>query len=228
SYSGDSDELKKILQPIRGIGSKIIGMTGRHSSYLAKFSDCVLRVSVAKEACPYNMVPTASTTAMLAMGDALALAVAMDRGFKKDDFAKFHPGGNLGKRLNLKVADIMRRGRANPVIRRTASVRDALRAMTSSKLGAVSIADGRGRLIGYFTDGDLRRRLQKKGGEVVLSARISDVMTSSPKTVLPSRSAYDAASMMKKHNCDNLPVVDSSGRPVGIIDERDLVASGLL
>lgn len=228
SYSGDSDELKKVLPHVRGIGSAIIAMTGRRGSYLGKLSDCILTVAVAKEACPYNMVPTSSTTSMLAVGDALALAIAKVMGFKKDDFARFHPGGNLGKRLNLKVADLMRKGRGNPVIRDTASVSAALAAMTASKLGAVSVVDSRGRLIGYFTDGDLRRRLQKKNGASALSSRISAVMTASPKTAMPAQSAYDAASMMKKHNCDNLPVVDSSGRPIGIIDERDLVTSGLI
>jgi len=234
SYSGESDELKKIIPHLGGISSGIIAMTARANSYLAVSSDIVLRVAPVKEACPYNIVPTSSTTAMLAVGDALAISAALVKGFRKDDFAKFHPGGNLGRMMNIKISSIMRRGKANPVISVDSTVKKALEVMSSSKLGAVSIVDSRGKLIGYFTDGDLRRCLlntlkNPKGGAVdIFSQDISALMTKNPHTVTPASAAFDAVRIIKEYNCDNIPVVDDKNRPIGIVDERDLVAHGLL
>jgi len=226
SFSGESEELKKILPHLKNIGSKIIAMTGRKNSFLAKFSDCVINVSVKKEACPYNLVPTASTTAMLSIGDALALSVGEKRGFRKEDFAKYHPGGMLGKKLLLKVQELMHTGKNNPVINQKKTVKEALKVMTKTKIGATSVIDDSGKLVGYFTDGDLRRKLQED--PKLLERKLSDVMTKNPKFIYPEQLASEASEMMKKYNCDNLPVLDKKHRPIGIIDERDLIAVGLI
>ncbi len=226
SFSGESEELKKILPYLKNIGSKIIAMTGRKKSFLAKFSDCIIDVSVKQEACPYNLVPTASTTAMLSLGDALALSIGEIRGFKKEDFAKYHPGGALGKKLLLKVQELMHTGKRNPVINQDATVREALKVMTKTKFGATSVVDNTGKLVGYFTDGDLRRKLQKD--PKLLERNLFEVMTKNPKFIFPEQLASVAAEMMKKYNCDNLPVLDKKHKPVGIIDERDLIAVGLI
>ncbi|OGS19942.1 MAG: hypothetical protein A3J83_01520 [Elusimicrobia bacterium RIFOXYA2_FULL_40_6] len=225
SYSGESDEFKKILPIIKSLGIKIISITGRANSYIAKFADHVLVTSVKKEACPYNLVPTASTTAMLAMGDALALSVSKLRGFKREDYAKFHPGGILGSKVTLKVEKVMRTGKENPVINQDSSVEEGLVIMTETKLGAISIVDGKNKLTGYFTDGDLRRILQKDKN--VLSRKLKDVMTKNPKCIAPDKLALEAAEMMSRYNCDNLPVIDDKGQPLGIIDERDLIIAGI-
>lgn len=225
SYSGESEEFKKILPFIKNLGIKIIAITGRINSFITKFADYVLDTQVKKEACPYNLVPTASTTAMLAMGDALALSISKLRGFKKEDFAKYHPGGNLGSRLTLRVEKVMRTGNENPVIIQDAFIREALEIMTKTKLGAVSITDTKKRLVGYFTDGDLRRKLQKEKN--LLNKKLKDVMTKNPKCITGSKLAAEAAEMMKKYNCDNLPVIDEKGCPIGIIDERDLIIAGI-
>ncbi|MBU2567845.1 MAG: KpsF/GutQ family sugar-phosphate isomerase [Elusimicrobia bacterium] len=226
SYSGESEELKKIIPSVKNMGTPIISMTGRKNSFITRFSDAIIDVSVKKEACPYDIVPTSSTTAMLAIGDALAIVIAGIRGFKKEDFARLHPGGLLGKKLNLKVRQLMHTGKDNPVIKQNLTVAHALDVMTKTKLGAVSVVDGRGVLAGYFTDGDLRRQLRKDRD--ILSRKISEVMTVRPKRIKPDDMADTAAGMIKKYNCDNLPVVDSNGRPVGIIDERDLIVAGIM
>ncbi len=226
SYSGESEELKGIATSLKAIGSKIIVMTGRPRSFLGRLADCVIMSSVKKEACPFNLVPTSSTTAMLAIGDAIALGVASINGFRKIDFARYHPGGNLGKKLTLKIKEIMHMGRNNPIIPERAKVKDALIVMTKTKLGAVSVVDERKKLVGYFTDGDLRRKLQID--DAILSKKIKEVMTKNPKTVTADILASDAAEILKKYNCDNLPVVDDKNRPIGIIDERDLISSGLM
>ncbi|OGS20876.1 MAG: hypothetical protein A2252_00575 [Elusimicrobia bacterium RIFOXYA2_FULL_39_19] len=225
SYSGESEEVKKILPYIKTMGLKIISITGRVNSFITKFADYVLYTPVKKEACPYNLVPTASTTAMLAMGDALALSAAKMRGFKKEDFAKFHPGGNLGSKLTLKVEKLMHTGKENPVIAENLKVKDALKVMTQTKLGAVSIVNAKGKLTGYFTDGDLRRNLQNDRN--LLDRRISEVMTKNPKCITANKLAVDAVEIMNRYNCDNLPVIDKAGKPIGIIDERDLIVAGI-
>lgn len=227
SYSGESEELKNILPILKKMNIKIIALTGRKKSFLAKFADCLLDVSVKKEACPYDLIPTASTTAMLAVGDAIALAVAKLHGFKKETFAMFHPGGTLGKKLLLKVGEIMHKGKENPVISQNSTVRQALIVMTKTRLGAVSVVDDRKQLVGYFTDGDLRRKLQT-GDVLLLDRKLKEVMTKNPKTITADKIAYEAAQSLKKFNCDNLPVVDKHNRPIGMIDERDLIAVGIM
>jgi len=226
SYSGETEEIEKLMPVIRKMNLKLIAITGRPKSRLAKESDLVINVKVKEEACPYNIVPTASTTAMLAIGDALAISLLKRKKFKKEDFARLHPGGILGKRLLLKVKDIMRRGKDNPVIHQKKTVREALLVMTKTRLGATSVVDGSGRLVGFFTDGDLRRRLQKD--EKILNKKIHTVMTKNPKTITQDRLAIEAAKLMQEEKFDNIPVVDGKGYPIGIVDERDLLSEGIL
>ena len=195
-------------------------------SRVAKAADVLLLVNVKREACPYNLTPTTSTTAMLAYGDALAMTVMLARGFKAEDFARLHPGGILGKRLLWTVQDLMHKGKENPVVRETESVRDALSVMTQTRLGATSIVNAKGRLVGYFTDGDFRRLAPQDAN--ILDRPIKDMMTRNPHVIRPELSAGDAAEAIKKWRCDNLPVVDHLGRPIGVLDERDLLSEGLL
>lgn len=226
SYSGETAELSEILPTIKKMDLKLIAMTGNRNSHLAKLSDIVLDVRVEREACPYNLVPTASTTACLALGDSLAIFLLEKKGLKKENFAHFHPRGAIGKKLLWRVKDIMRRGKDNPVIFREKTVKEALFVMTAKRLGAVSVVDGSGRLIGYFTDGDLRRNLQKN--KDILNKKIFLVMTERPLTITPDRLAVEAGKMLKEKSCDNLPVVDYEGKVVGIIDEGDLLAEGIV
>lgn len=225
SYSGETEEMERILPLIKRMGLKLIAFTGKKNSSLALHSDVILDVSVKKEACPYNLAPTASTTAMLAMGDALAIALLYKRGFKREEFAILHPGGNLGKKLLLKVEDIMHKGKENPVIEEHKTVREALLVMTSCRLGAVSVVDKKGHLKGFFTDGDLRRHWQK--GDVSLKKRISEIMTRNPVAITPDKLATEAVRLIQERNFDNIPVVDKQNHPIGIVDERDLLKEGL-
>lgn len=226
SHSGETEEIEKLLPVIRRMNLKLIAITGKPKSKLAKKSDLVINVKVEKEACPYNLVPTASTTAMLAMGDALAISLLKRKKFKKEDFARLHPGGILGKRLLLKVKDIMRKGKDNPIIHQEKTVREALLVMTETRLGATSVVDGSGKLVGFFTDGDLRRRLQKD--EKILNKKIHTVMTKNPKTITHDILAIEAAKMMQEKKFDNIPVIDGKNYPIGIVDERDLLSQGIL
>ncbi len=225
SYSGENEELLKLLPAIKGMGLPLISMTGMAHSNMAKSSDVVLNTKINKEACPYNLAPTASTTATMALGDALAITLLLKKGFQKKDFAALHPGGMLGRKLLLRVGDIMRAGKNNPVVSRNKTVKEALLVMTASRLGAVNVVNPQGKLVGFFTDGDLRRHLQK--GEDILFEPISTVMTRKPFTITADRLATEAARIMQERNFDNIPVVDGKNRPVGIIDERDLLAKGL-
>jgi arabinose-5-phosphate isomerase len=226
SHSGETEEIEKLLPVIRRMNLKLIAITGKPKSKLAKKSDLVISVKVEKEACPYNLVPTASTTAMLAMGDALAISLLKRKKFKKEDFARLHPGGILGKRLLLKVKDIMRKGKDNPVIHQEKTVREALLVMTKTRLGATSVVDGSGKLVGFFTDGDLRRRLQKD--EKILNKKIHTVMTKNPKTITHDILAIEVAKMMQEKKFDNIPVINGKNYPIGIVDERDLLSQGIL
>lgn len=222
SFSGQTEEINKILPSLERRKLTIIGMTGNAHSKLALMSDIHLTIHIKREACPYNLAPTASTTATLAVGDALALCLMKIKHFEKRDFAVFHPGGSLGKLLTQQVKDLMRKGKNNPTVRETASVKDALFVMTQTgAAGATSIVDGKGHLLGYFTDGDLRRLLQN--GSDLLNKNITEVMTRNPHHILDTRPAIDAAKMIHSTHVDNLPVLDKSGKVVGIIDEKDLI-----
>lgn len=226
SYSGETEETAKLLPILKKQGLPVISITNNAGSRMARNSDVVLRLHVKAEACPMDIVPTSSTTAMLALGDALAVTLMTLKGFDKSRFARLHPGGNLGKLLNIRVSDLMHKGRANPVVKETAPISAALRVMTSTRAGAVSVADAKGRLSGYFTDGDLRRCLQN--GLNDLSLPVRNVMTRGPLTVHPETMAMEAARLISEKKIDNLPVTDrATGRPVGIIDERDLLKEGL-
>lgn len=225
SYSGENEELLNLLPSIKGMGLKLISMTGAPHSTLAKASEIVLNIKVKKEACPYNLAPTASTTAAMALGDALAIVLLLKKGFQKNDLATLHPGGSLGRKLLLKVGDVMRTGANNPRITPEVTVQEALLVMTASRLGAVNIVDRQEKLIGFFTDGDLRRHLQKNTD--ILSLPISRVMTRKPFAITPERMATEAARLMQEKNFDNIPVVDKKNTLIGIVDERDLLAKGL-
>lgn len=226
SHSGETEEVVGILPVLRRIGAKIIAMTGRADSTLARQADVVLLVKVEREACPLNLTPTASTTAMLALGDALAVAVMSERRFTKEDFAKFHPGGTLGKRLLLRVRDIMRTGDRMAVIFEDMPVREALFAITKAQAGATNVVDRSGRLVGIVTDGDLRRALMRD--ESVLSRPVREIMTKNPITIGPDRLAAEALKIMRERQIDDLPVVDEEGRPVGMLDVQDLLSAGLV
>jgi arabinose-5-phosphate isomerase len=225
SYSGETEEIKKVLLSLSAMKIKVIVMTGKTKASVWQNSDCIIDCGVDKEACPYNLAPTSSTTAMLAMGDALALTVSRLKGFTRENLALFHPLGAIGKRLIMQVKDIMRRGNQNPVVPQSASVEDALLVMTGTRVGAAVIVNKAGKIAGFFTDGDLRRHLQKD--ENILKKKIAGVMTKKPRTVHPDMMAADAAKILKEYNIDNIPVVDKTGRPVGILDQGDLLAEGI-
>lgn len=220
SFSGQTEEINKILLPLKKEKVKIISMTGNPASNLALMSDIHLHVKVEREACPYNLAPTASTTAMMAYGDALAIALMKIKDFKKKDFALFHPGGSLGKLLTYTVKDIMFAGK-NPTVPLTATVQDTLLVMTKNKSGAASVVDKNGKLKGYFTDGDLRRALQKK--QNILTLKITQVMTPSPFAFTPEIPAVEAAKIINEKKFDNAPVVDKNGKVIGFLDKDNLI-----
>jgi len=222
SFSGQTEEINRILPSLERRKLTVISMTGHVHSKLALLSDIHIPVYIEREACPYNLAPTASTTATLALGDALALCLMRIKHFEKRDFATFHPGGSLGKLLTQQVKDVMRTGKNNPVVPLTATVKDALFVMTKTgAAGATSVVDKKGKLAGYFTDGDLRRLLQS--GQDVLSQKITDVMTKNPYHLLDTLPAIEAAKMILATHVDNLPVLDKSGKVVGLVDEKDLI-----
>ncbi len=224
SNSGETEELTQLLPVIKRIGLRLIALTGKPGSTLGKHSDVILDVSVDREACSMNLAPTSSTTAMLAMGDALAVVVAERKGFRSRDFALLHPGGQLGRRLLLRVSDLMRTGGSNPVVRETAKVKAVLLAITKARAGCASVVNARGRLVGIFTDGDLRRHLDLNGG--LTSRPVRQVMGRHPKTIAPDRLAAEAFRVLREHQIDELVVVDARRRPVGLLDVQDLLKAG--
>lgn len=226
SNSGQTEEIIKLLPLVKKIGAKLIALTGNKKSTLAKHSDVVLDVSVKKEACPLNLAPTASTTVMLALGDALAVALINQKGFRAEDFAFYHPGGNLGAKLILKVKDIMRQGKQNPIARERTLVRDVLLRITNARAGSITIVDGHGRLKGIFTDGDLRRHLEKSS--LVLEKAVEEVMTKDPIAIEEEKLAAEALEILRVRRIDEMPVVDSRHKPVGLLDVQDLLKAGLL
>ncbi|MDR1416656.1 MAG: KpsF/GutQ family sugar-phosphate isomerase [Prevotellaceae bacterium] len=221
SYSGHSEELNKILPMLRQRGITIIGMSGNAQSELAQKSGVHITLPQMREACPYNLAPTSSTTAMLGVGDALAICLMKIKKFEQKDFAQFHPGGMLGKLLTCSVVDIMQSGDRNPVVAVGATVKDALLVMTKTKSGATSVINSDGTLAGFFTDGDLRRNLQKD--DALLQKCVADVMTKRPVALTDSMKAVEAAEIISRQNIDNAPVVDASGKVVGIVDEGNLI-----
>jgi len=220
SYSGESEELVNLLPAFNRFAVKIVALTGALKSTLARHSDLVLNVRVPKEACPFNLAPTASTTAMLVMGDALAMAVLQARGFKAQDFARRHPAGAIGRALLLQVRDIMRTGERNAVAAQTLTVKEALLVMTRAKAGSVSVVNARGQLVGVFTDGDLRRHLA--AGDQVLAQPLTEVMTRHPICVPEHALAVEALKIFNERNIDDLIVVNPKKEPVGLVDSQDL------
>ena len=226
SNSGETSEIKELLPILKKIGAKIIAITGNIKSILSRYSDVVLNTSVKKEACPLGLAPTASTTAMLAMSDALAVCLLELKGFQEKDFALFHPGGSLGKRLLLKVEDIMRKGESNPVVSENKKISEVLFKITKARAGSAQVVNKNGRLSGIFTDGDLRRHLEVDPN--LSKRKVKEVMTKNPKAVGPQMLAAEAMRILKDKRIDELPVVDKKGRPIGLLDVQDLLKAGLV
>ncbi|WP_108377200.1 SIS domain-containing protein [Limnohabitans sp. WS1] len=226
SNSGESDELVAILPVLKRQGVPLIAMTGGLTSALARHADVVLDCSVDKEACPLNLAPTASTTAQLAMGDALAVALLDARGFKPEDFARSHPGGSLGRRLLTHLSDVMRKGQDVPQVSPDAEFTTLMREMSSKGLGATSITDADGRVLGVFTDGDLRRLIEK--GVDLRALKASDVMHANPHTIAQSALAVEAAELMELHRITSILVVDDHGRLCGAINSNDLMRAKVI
>ena len=226
SNSGESDELAAILPAVKRQGAQVVAMTGRRDSTLARHADAVLDCSVEKEACPLNLAPTASTIAQMAMGDALAMVLLDARGFKAEDFARSHPGGALGRKLLTHVRDVMRTGAAVPRIDPDAGLGEVMREMSRKGLGAVAIVDSSDRLMGIFTDGDLRRLVEKAADLRVVTAR--EVMTVAPRTIRAQALAVDAAELMEHHRITSVLVVDDGGALCGALNSNDLMRAKVI
>jgi arabinose-5-phosphate isomerase len=225
SNSGETEEILKIIPHFKRHALKMIVMTGNPESTLAKAADVVLDVSVREEACPLGLAPTASTTATLAMGDALAVVLLETKGFNQEDFAMRHPGGILGRRLFLRVEDLMHRGDKLPLIREDTPIKDALFEITSKRLGITGVVDAAGRLTGVITDGDLRRGLESKGDIFRYNAK--QLMTRNAKNITADSLAAEAVALMEQHSITSLFVLDEDGKPSGVIHLHDLLKAGL-
>lgn len=229
SNSGETGEVLHILPSLRRIGAKVIAMVGKADSTLAQNADVVLDVGVAREACPLGLAPTSSTTAALAYGDALALALLQKHNFTASQFAIFHPGGSLGRKLLLTVGNIMHKGEDNPLVRGETTVQEALFVITDKGLGAVSVVDGSGVLLGLLTDGDIRRGLRK--GVDFLQRPVTELMTRSPKTITQDKLAAQALHLMESNQpkpITVLPVIDGGRRVIGLLHMTDLVRQGVV
>lgn len=220
SYSGETTELVDLLPHVKRLGMPIIAITGGASSTLARHADCVLDVQVQQEACPLNLAPTSSTTAMLVLCDALAMVLLDARGFKAEDFAKLHPGGSLGRALLTRVVDVMRSGDQLAMVAPESSVSAALRAMTKARSGAAIVVDGEGRLLGVFTHGDFVRAFQRD--HAISDLPISQFMTRNPISIQSDKLAAEVLVTLEKVRVDDLVVLDGEGRPVGMVDTQDL------
>jgi len=226
SNSGETEELLTILPVIKRIDVPLIALTGKPASTLARYATVTLDVSVPAEACPLNLAPTTSTTATLAMGDALAVAVLEARGFTEQDFARSHPGGSLGRRLLLHVDEVMRTGDGLPAVGPETPLSAGLLEMSRKGLGMTTVVDGSRRVLGVFTDGDLRRALDKQLD--VHATRMHDVMTANPKMARPRMLAAEAVHLMEAHRITALPVVDEQGTLVGALNVHDLLRAGVM
>ena len=225
SKSGSTEELHKLLPMFKRLGVKIIAMSGNPESILAKEADIVLNIIVEEEACPYDLAPTSSTTAALVMGDALSVALLEKRGFTEEDFALLHPGGSLGKRLSLKIEEVMTKGGGIPVVGTEAPIKEVILEMTTKRLGATCIIEKTGTLFGIFTDGDLRRLLEKTMDIKDLKAK--DIATKNPKVTNKDYLASFALQTMENYKITSLIVVDDENKPIGILHLHDLVNLGL-
>jgi len=226
SHSGESEEIKNLIPFIKRMGVPLISITGNPDSTLASYSDVALNASVEREACPLNLAPTSSTTAALAIGDAMAVALIEKRNFKPVDFARLHPGGSLGKRLLLTVADLMRKGDENPVVGEDAQVKEVILRITTAHAGAASVVNREGRLTGFFTDGDLRRHIEAHPN--ILELPVGSVMTANPLVVEEKQLAVEALKILGGRKVDELPVINQAGEPVGMLDVQDLLNAGIV
>ncbi len=226
SNSGEGDELAAILPAMRRLGVTLVAMTGKPESTLARHADVVISSAVDQEACPLNLAPTASTTAQMALGDALAVALLDARGFREEDFARSHPGGSLGRKLLMHVRDLMRSGDAVPRVGPGASFDELLREMTGKGLGFTAVADDAGRAIGIFTDGDLRRLIER--GADLRALRAADVMHAGPRLIRADALAVDAADLMERHRITSVLVVDGDGSLVGALNSNDLMRAKVI
>lgn len=224
SNSGETDELNILVSSIQKIGCTIIAFTGNKNSTLAKHSDMVIDVGVDKEACPLGLAPTASTTALLAMGDALAVVLSNKRHFNQSDYKKFHPGGNIGQMLSSKVRDIMLTGKSLPIVFEGASLEEAIEKIDRFRLGTILILRSDDTLSGIITDGDLRRLIAKK--RPIFELTVEEAMTKNPRTVGPDSPTYDALNMMEQHQITVLPITDSGGKIHGILHLHDILGKG--
>jgi arabinose-5-phosphate isomerase len=227
SNSGETEELVRLLPALKRIGAQVIAITRDHASPLARGADLVVPIGAIEEACPMGLAPTASTAALLALCDAIAMTVLRNRPFDREEYALYHPGGKLGRGL-MKVRDVMRCGHANPLVRDTATLADAVAVMTKTegRPGACTVIDAAGKLVGVFTDGDLRRLVEQ--GRVKPSSRVGRIMSRNPRTVRPEALVADAARVLRQARVDQVPVVDDSGEPVGLLDVQDLLAARVL
>ena len=226
SNSGETAEILTILPIVKRMGVKLIALLGNTNSSLARQADAILHAGVEKEACPHNLAPTASTTAALAIGDALAVTLLKSRGFTREDFARAHPAGSLGRRLLLYVSDVMHTGAAIPQVGEEANLREALLEMTGKGLGMTGVVDRHGALVGIFTDGDLRRVLAR--GIDVYNAKITDVMTRNPKTTRADRLAVEIVQLMQSLKINGLFVVDDKNHVLGALNMHDLFRAGII
>jgi arabinose-5-phosphate isomerase len=224
SKSGESPEIKVLVPLIKNFGNILIGMVGSIDSFLAKKSNIVLNTTVEQEACPNNLAPTSSTTAQLVMGDALAVVLMELKGFQSDDFAKFHPGGTLGKKLYLRVADLYS-DNEKPKVLTGQSLKEVIVEMTAKRLGITAVVDAENNLLGIITDGDLRRMLEKN--TAIDKVKANDIMTANPKTIGPDELAVDALDQLRMHGITQLAVVEN-GKYFGIIHLHDLIREGLI
>ena len=224
SKSGDSPEIKVLVPIVKNFGNKIIAMVGQTQSYLAKQTDLILNTTVSKEACPNNLAPTSSTTAQMVMGDAIAICLMHAKGFGADEFARFHPGGTLGKKLYLKVSDLSLQNE-KPHVDETSSLKDVIVEITKKRLGATAVLDKNEHIAGIITDGDLRRMLEKN--ILLQNITAKDIMAINPKTISQNDLAVDALDLMRKNNISQLLVVDNE-KYEGIIHLHDLVREGII
>jgi arabinose-5-phosphate isomerase len=226
SYSGETDELLALLPSAKRIGATVVAITGNAQSQLARWSDLVVPMAVSREACPFNLAPTTTTTALLALGDALAIVLMECRRFGLDDYARLHPAGAIGRSITLRVTDIMRTGDRFAVAQPDTTVRDALVAMTQARCGAVAVVDAQGILAGIFTDGDFRRRIT--GDVAVLHAPIRSVMTPNPIAIRADAMAVELVQLLEQRKIDDVLVVDAENRAVGLVDIQDLTRFKLM
>jgi arabinose-5-phosphate isomerase len=225
SYSGETEETKRLIPILKKVGANMIAVTGNKKAELAKHADVTLDVSVKKEGCPLDLAPMASTTVTLALGDAIAACLIVRKNFRKEDFAFFHPGGALGRKLLLKVEDIMRTGSALAKVKEDTSIKNVLLAITRARCGSACVVGPRDVFIGLFTDGDLRRHIELDPG--LLNKKVKEVMTKRPTTIVKDKLAVEALKLLQDKKIDEIPVVDAKNKLVGLLDIQDLLKAGL-